>query len=288
MFEDDAGTSRHGDAEKLDDGAALLADWVAQVLHAEPALDQTWKDHALALRTAFEIFGYGQELIVEPGPFTYVASDPFYAYQTSPSAQNVLVVDNDDTVSKKESASSRVLAHGAQGNTPWVQASHAHYGPLGVSLVRTFAFAKPDTFVVIDHLQSSARHQYAQHFHLHPDLEHLETPDDHTVIASRPGGPSLAIAAGFRPDRIEMPRGVAEGSVRRGWYFPSFLVKQPAYDVVTEGAADTIDLPVVIVLSAPGKAARIPADLAYREAGQLATLSWRLDGIEHTLSVPRH
>ncbi len=244
--------------------------------------------HVHADETAFEIFAHGRELIVEPGLFTYVADDPFKAYQASPSAQNVLVVDDDDTLNRFASPASRVLGHGMAGSIAWVQGTHENYKKRGVSsLVRTFAFAKPDTFIVIDHVRAEKQHQYAQHFHLHPDLSRLRIVDDRTVVASIDGGPSLTIAAGARPARIESPRGVAEGAVRKGWYFPDFQVAKPAYDVVLRHTGADVDLPVVIALSAPGQAPRMPGHIAYREEGESATVTWQLDGAEHSLRVPR-
>jgi len=244
--------------------------------------------HYHADETAFEVFAYGRTLIVEPGAFSYDSKDPLFDYQRSPSAQNVLVVDDDDRLEQPARPTSRVVAHGVDGKTVWVQGTHVRYARLGVSsLVRTLAFAKPDTIIVIDHVKAAGQHRYAQHFHLSPDLSHVQLASDRAVVASMDGGPSVAIAAA-QPATIETPRGVADGAVRKGWHFPDYLVKKPAYDVVMRHAGSEIDLPVLIVLSAPGHAARIPADIAYREEGQLATLSWRLDGIEHTLSVPRH
>jgi Heparinase II/III-like protein/Heparinase II/III N-terminus len=245
--------------------------------------------HYHADETAFEIFAHGRELIVQPGVFSYVSDDPFQRYQRSPSGQNVLVVDDDDTVETKPSAGSRIVGHGSDRNIVWVQGTHENYERLGVSsLVRTFAFARPDTFIVIDHVQADESHEYAQHFHLDPDLARPRVVGDRTVVASIDGGPSLTIAAGTRPDRIETPRGVTDGSARKGWYFPDFRVKKPATDVVLRRSAAEVDLPVVIVVSAPGQQPRIPSDIAYSEEGESATVSWRLDGVEHSLRVPRH
>jgi hypothetical protein len=238
--------------------------------------------------TAFDVFAYGRTLVVEPGACCYVADDPLFEYQRSPSAQNVLVVDDDDTVATSAMPTSGVVAHGVDGKTVWVQGTHTSYARLGISsLVRTLAFAKPDTIIVIDHVVAAGQHRYAQHFHLHPDLSTIQVAGDRAVIARMEGGPSVAIAAA-QPANIETPRGVADGATRKGWYFPDYLVKKPAYDVVMRHAGSEVDLPVVIALSAPGQATRIPSDIVYREEGQLATLSWRLDGIEHSLSVPRH
>lgn len=243
--------------------------------------------HYHADETAFEIFAHGRELVVGPGVFGYVSADPLWAYQRSPAGQNVLVVDDDATVFRKPTRKSRVVAHGGDGDVRWVQGTHANYAHLGVgSLVRTFALARPDTFIVIDRVRAPARHRYAQHFHLHPDVSRVRTRGGRTVLASVPGGPSLAIAAATRPDSIETPRGVADGDVRRGWYFPELHFKVPAYDVVFRHTGSDTVLPVVIVVSAPGEPARVPTRVAYVESDGIATLSWRVGGVERSFRVP--
>jgi uncharacterized heparinase superfamily protein len=244
--------------------------------------------HYHADETSIEIFAFGRELIVGPGYFTYSTNDPLREYQRSPAAQNILVVDDDSTVSTRPTLSARVVAQSAGGDVPWVQGTHLRYRELGVSsLVRTFAFAKPDTFIVIDHVRAEAPHDYAQHFHLHPDLSEIQVADDRTVLASMKGGPSLAIAAATAPDAIETPRGVDDGQTQEGWYFPAFQVKRPAYDVVFRRTASTIDLPIVIVIGAPGKPAPIPTDIALLDEDGVMTVSWRLDGETRTAQIPR-
>lgn len=245
--------------------------------------------HYHADETAFEIFAHGQALIVEPGSFSYVESDPFWRYQRSPAGQNVLVVDDtgDDGTIARASDRSRVIGHGGDGDVVWVQGSHANFEPLGItSLVRSFVYAKPDTFVVIDHVRARDRHGYAQHFHLHPDLTRIREVAGTTIVADAPDGPSLTITAAVAPSAIETPIGVEDGEVMKGWYFPGFLTRVPAYDIVFRQRGRSVDLPVVIVVTPPGEPARIPTAVEYRERGGVATVSWRLDGVEHAIEVP--
>jgi hypothetical protein len=244
--------------------------------------------HYHADQTAFEIFAHRRALIVEPGAYTYVETDPFWRYQRSPAAQNVLVVDDDGDheVTPGALAETRIVAHGGDGDVVWVQGTHANFAHLGVSsLVRSFVYAKPDTFVVIDHVRAAGEHDYAQHFHLHPDLTQLER-GARSVVASVPDGPSLALAAGFAPDAIETPIGAEEGGVMKGWYFPDFLTRVPAYDVVLRSRGRDEDLAVVIVVTAAGQPARIPADVTYAEADGFARVSWTVDGIGSAIAVP--
>jgi hypothetical protein len=244
--------------------------------------------HYHADDTAFEIFAHGRALLVEPGSFTYNDSDPFWRYQRSPAAQNVLVVDDlgDDGSIEGWTDASRIVAHGGDDEVAWVQGTHPNFARAGVtSLVRSFAYAKPDTFVVIDHVRAPDRHDYAQHFHLHPDLTELGVVG-RTVVAAVPDGPSLSITAAVAPAAIETPIGVEDGAVMKGWYFPAFLSRVPAYDVVLRHRGRGLDLPVVIVVTPPGAPARIPTDVEYRDQGAVVTVTWRLDGEAHSVGVP--
>lgn len=232
--------------------------------------------HYHADETSFEVFAHGRELLVGPGSFTYAEDDPLYAYQRSPAAHNVLVVDDDATV-MRDASDARVLAHGRDGDTSWVVGTHGNYRRLGVSLARTFAFARPGTFVIVDHVDADGPHEYAQHFHLSPEVDGVQRHGDRAVVATIPDGPTVSIAAGFTPSAIETPR---------AWHFPDFQVKQENYDVVLRHTARDVDLPVVIVVTAPGEAPRIAEDVSYIEEAGVATISWREGGSQRRLQVP--
>lgn len=243
--------------------------------------------HYHADETSFELFAHGRELIVGPGLYSHDDDDPYWHYQRSPAAQNALVVDGDATVPEQASRASGIVGHGVDAGVPWVQASHARYRRLGVSsLVRTLGFAKPDTVVVVDHVRASDGHDLDQHFHLSPEVTELRRVGDRTVVALIEGGASLTITAAVPPVTITTPRGVDDGVHLEGWYFPDFRVKVPAHDVVLRHHGGEVDLPVVIVVTAPGAPPRIPTDLAYVERDGEATVTWSLDGVAHRLRVP--
>jgi hypothetical protein len=243
--------------------------------------------HYHADETGFEVFAHGRALLVQAGTYTYEDDDPLFAYQRSPAAHNVLAVDDDATIRRRASDAARILAHGVDGDIPWVQGTHANYRRLGVaSLVRTFAFAKPDTFIVIDHVAAFSRHRYSQHFHLTPDVAEIQRAGDRSVLATIAGGPSLSITAASAPDRIETPRGVQEGARIAGWYFPKFLTQVPAYEVTFESDAGNADLATVIVVTAPGEPVRVPEDVRYSEEQGTGVITWVLDGTRRQLRVP--
>lgn len=240
--------------------------------------------------TGIEIFAHGRPLIVGPGFYTHDKKHPFWAYARSQAGNNVLVVDQGNLVDFKQHPMARIIDHGADGDAVWVQGIHDNYFRLGVSrMIRTFVYAKPDTFVIVDHVAAAGTHTYDQHFHVHPDVTELRAAGDRTMLAGIPGGPSLSITAGSRPADILTARGVQEGAVRQGWYFPAFQVAVPAYDILLRHRRDAGDfaLPVLIVISPPGKPPRVPTDLAYADDGVQVVVSWRMDGQARSVRFPR-
>jgi hypothetical protein len=235
--------------------------------------------------TAFELFAHGRELVIQPGIHSYVADDPFYAYQMSPAAQNVLVVDGDIQLSGP-TESSRVVAHGTDGDAIWVQGTHENFQHLGVGVVRTLVFAKPDVVIVVDHVRARGDHAYVQHFHLHPSLDQLVPVNERSVVAGATDGPALTLAAGFSPTTIHTDRGVADGSVRKGWYFPSFRVSEPAYDVAFESRGGDADLAVILAVAAPGQPAREIAEVVVESDGARVTVGWTEHGARRQVSFP--
>jgi hypothetical protein len=232
--------------------------------------------HYHADETGFEIFAHRRALLIGPGVFTYAEHDPLYDYQRSAAAQNVLVVDGDAGV-QRELHDGRVLGHGRDGEASWVQGSHRNFHRLGVtSLVRTFAFVRPDTFVVVDHVRAGEVHDYAQHFHLAPELGEVSRAGDRAMVATGADGPSISIAAGSA-EAID-----AEPS----WHFPKMNVKEASKQVVIRNRGQTVVLPVVIIVTAPGAPARVAEDVAYAEEGGVATVTWRDGAASHRLQVP--
>jgi hypothetical protein len=239
--------------------------------------------------TGVEIYGYGTELIVGPGIHGYDQSDPFVAYQASPAAHNVLVVDEVPAVDRKPHALSKIVAHGSGDGVVWVQGTHPNYRKLGVEVVRTFAYRKPTQFVIVDHVSAAEEHRYAQHFHLHPSLTSVKTVGNTVVARSSAKGPSITLTA-IGDTKIDLFRGVKEEGHIAGWHFPDKYKEDAATEVVMhrlqKGAGTTLALPVLIVVSPPGSEPAIPKNVKFAvEEGKLS-LQWQEGKAEHAVSVP--
>lgn len=182
--------------------------------------------------TSFEIFGYGQPLLVDSGRYNNDRTVPLVSYQASAAAHNVLMVDgNDFSVDGGESG---IIESSVGSELSWVQGRHAHYSALGIPWVtRTFAHLVPSSFIVVDSARGTGRHRYQQIFRFHPSLSELSFPDDRTVAAHDPStGVSIILTATQRPDDVVIWRG--EDSPHGSWYFPEENVSLATSAVVFE------------------------------------------------------
>jgi hypothetical protein len=195
-----------------------------------------------------EIFAHGTELIVDAGKYDYNSHGWHRKYQADVFAHNVLIVDD---ASYDPPDGPHIRAHGGEGDLVWAQATHDGYAPRGIrDQVRTFAFAKPDEFVVSAAPRAHGRHRYAQHFHLLPALTDVRLHDARTVIATGPGLPVVVLAAAAP----------ARASLEESTYFPSWGKKLANTDVVfrQELGGGEHELPVVITIAPPGAEPRLP------------------------------
>src|SRR5690606_22472919 len=152
-----------------------------------------------------------------------------------------------------------------------------------------FAYARPDAFVVIDHLRASAPHEYAQQFLLHPTLSDVQALDGRTVVARSPdGGPSLVLAAGDAPDAIELFRGEKQGDGLRGWYYRGWRTEKPAPQVVFRYDRDDkeLALPVVLKITAAGADPVVPSGVSHSAKDGTVAISWTARGETSRREVP--
>jgi hypothetical protein len=246
------------------------------------------KNHYHQDETSFEIYGYGQELIVDTGKYGYDKTDPFVRFQYAVYAHNVLTVDRGTYVPRGQP---RITAHGIGRDLAWVRGTHDNWADRGVtSHVRTFAYAKPESFVVVDHLRAFGKHRYVQHFHLHPDVSEISIVNDNTFVATVPGGrgPTVVIAPVTPPDWVRMLRGVHSDALTQGWYFPDWGRAEAATDAifryVREGGK--LEFPVVITITPPGQPPLVPTELSYTETSDHLAVAWTIAGRRRTVAIP--
>ncbi len=227
--------------------AAFRDRWGADATTGHLKCGHHSKAHYHRDETTIEIYAHGMELIVDAGKYSYDYASPQWKYQVDVFAHNVLVVDD----ASYDPPDAHITAHGGDAAVAWVQATHDGYAKRGIrELVRTFAYVKPDRFVVIDRVDAKGAHGYAQHFHLSPALSDVRLLDERTVVATGPGAPVVVLAAA-EP---------ARASLEPASYFPGWGEDVAETDVVFRQDRDggSLELPVVITVAPPGATPTTP------------------------------
>jgi hypothetical protein len=82
------------------------------------------RTHAHDDDTSFEIFGYGTELVVDTGKYSYATKDPFVIHQRDALAHNLLIIDGApfDNI-----GTAQITASGIEPGLAWVQGTHTRY-----------------------------------------------------------------------------------------------------------------------------------------------------------------
>jgi hypothetical protein len=253
--------------------AAFRSGWDRDAITGHFSCNHLGAAHYHRDETTFELYGHGAELVVDAGKFDYDHDGANWKYQTDVYAHNVLIVDG---ASYYPPEGPHIVAHGGDDTTVWVQGTHAGYRDRGVSSqVRTFAYARPDSFAIIDSVRAGGHHDYAQHFHLAPGLT-AEVVDDHTVIAT--GAATMVIAAvGTAPTRIELAPSK---------YFPSWGVETAITDIVFHHEGGDATLPVIITIAPPGAPPRLPEAPTFTDSATEMVLRWTAGGTERQVNVP--
>ncbi len=135
---------------------------------------------------SFELYGWGQDLIVDSGgPFKY--GHPLRSqYFLSTRAHNTVMVDDRD----QAVGAAQVLWWQEGRGCDAIAAEHWNYP--GVRHRRLLALVPPGYLLVIDRLDAADPHSYSQLFHLHPTLG--VSPDGCNLRTTNPtGGPTVRI-----------------------------------------------------------------------------------------------
>ena len=226
--------------------------------------------------TSFHIYGFGDELVVDPGRYANDRKHPMARIAAQASSHNLLIVNrkNFDHYTRP----SGIVAHGIDDGLAWVQATHTYYASEGLTrYMRSFVFFKPRTFVVVDSFRSLAPNLYEQHFHLHPSLSKRDDLEA-GIIAKREDGAGLVLQPFLEDAEMRVVEGKEDPSVE-SWYFPRPTVAEPMPDVIFRRhlPAGTYHLPAVMALFAADEASVAPEVTLASEAGgfrlQLVTSS---------------
>jgi len=236
---------------------------------------------------SIEIYGRGGELIVDSGLYSNESRYELSKYQGEPWAHNTIVVDGKSYDPKP---SARITAQSLTDKLSWVQATHENYKKLGIQRqYRTFAYARPNAFAVVDEIGASGSHEYVQHFHLHPRLTKVEKLGANAVLAapSNAGGPAVLLVALGAVDGIAIGSGGKDGAPGSSWYFPKVNEAVPNRDVMFRyrRGAGTFEMPVLVFVLDSRDTER-PEGFAWQRTKSELKLTWHVKAENHAIVVP--
>ncbi len=120
-----------------------------------------------------DLFANGEDILIDPGRFTYVDKPERYEFKDS-SAHNTTTVDGHNFYVSKDSWGNSKLARAlnrrfvSAGSYAYAEGGHLGYYELETGTVfvnRRVIYLKPDILVLVDEFYASAPHTYRQHFH---------------------------------------------------------------------------------------------------------------------------
>ena len=201
----------------------------------QSAYNNDYHKHSDDLSTI--IYAKGQEIITDPGPYSYNYKDPFSKYAYSQFAHNNIIVDNRSTARTDKNADSvRLLSTKISGEEFEAIATSGRLGDVvHERKIVVSGEARKESIQVIDELQTDSTHKYSQHWNLAPGLEVVLHGNGFEVYR---GEEKLLDA--FIETRVPIDLKVISGQTVptvMGWSFPSFGEKVPTNVVKVQFAA---------------------------------------------------
>lgn len=204
--------------------------------------------HKQADDLSFELYGYGQDWIVDSGKYNYRRDDPFREYMMSVRAHNTVAVDGKEPDLSLVNADGSGIEKGATGEGyAWVEAKHSLYD--GVTITRRLVYLKPDILLVRDRIQSKQTHSYTQYFHLAPGIE-VEGRAEHMTLRGQDGA-VLEIRQLEPIDHLEIVEG--EKDPIQGWVSFRTNQKEPNSVLQYEKKGSDVTFATVLHLRPSGK-----------------------------------
>ncbi len=177
--------------------------------------------------TSFVLSVGDQELIIDPGLYSYERS-PVYDYYRSSRAHNMLTADSlpdlFDLGLTGLSGITRYLAPDGEGaGRAAVELVNPHYKKYGVQIHRQYVFPDADGFLIRDIIRSSDRRYYRQLFHFWPGAQ-VKQEGQTLEISWENSEISLVLISNFHNFRIIE----GKNDTVQGWYFPGFNKMAPS------------------------------------------------------------
>jgi hypothetical protein len=226
---------------------------------------------------SFELFAFGEDLIVDSGgPFAYGHPMRDQYFLTS-RAHNTVVVDGKD----QSVGVSRLITWSTSKECDFLVAEHENYP--GVLHRRAILFVKPAIVVVIDKLWSDSVHDYSQLFHLAAELS-VNHRDRTVSTENSKGGPTVKVVPFLREGLgLEVHRGIE--SPYQGWVCTTGQKMEPNSVIDYSRRDKEVDFATLIVAEPAGKSMEVSGSMQGRPFIEDVTFEIALDGRRYRIVV---
>lgn len=177
------------------------------------------------------LYGYGEEWLIDSGPYSYNYEDPLRQYSISPAAHNLVQVDGIDYMENypnertREAPLELIQSHERTDTNETIVAEHTFFP--GVRYRRVLRYERPNRLWVRDELFSDAPHDYILRWHIAPG-KHVQQLAEHgscRVNSTRTGSHLNIKVTGSEAFGQSLVRGAMSPEVQ-GWSFPRFFSKE--------------------------------------------------------------
>jgi len=215
----------------------------------------------------------GQTSLTDSGLFVY-EDGPEVAYFRSTRAHNTVVVDGADQAPGQEQAGATLTG------PSWAYQSGSHQLYAGVLHRRGVLLLERDLAVVIDRLESSAEHDYAQTWHFSPDAS--VTADQTGAAATDTTGQAQVVLRQAFIDGVTSDTIRGASSPIQGWYSPSYgtMVENTVAEYHVRAAETTF-----VTLIASGPQADPPPSISATANGKQMILTVRRGGTGASIDI---
>ncbi len=222
-----------------------------------------------------QLYAAGRPLVVDSGLFTYEHGEDFdYFHGTR--AHNTVQVDG------RDQAEGSAVAGGFAAGDGWAWQSALHRLYEGVVHRRGVLLLARDLVLVLDELESSRAHDYAQHWHLFPGAS-LEA-DGLDVRASDASGAEVLEIRPLLTEGLELATVRGGESPKQGWYSELYEQQEPAW-VATYGRRAKTAAFATLFVAGERMGAEVSATAV--RVGDAWTVELTVDGANFEVSVEK-
>ncbi|MDR1538766.1 MAG: heparinase II/III family protein [Clostridiales bacterium] len=159
--------------------------------------------HGHADQLHFDLFSRGEDILIDPGRFTYVFGPDRIAFKEA-KAHNVTIVDERDYYVCTDSWECRDLTRAvnrsfyADSFHGYAEGGHlAYMNPEGIFANRRVIFIKPDIVIIADEFYGAGTHRYKQHLHFNNSGALSGKGDKHSYLSEKVKAQVQNIAPGL-------------------------------------------------------------------------------------------